>query len=177
MAVDVLNEDILVKKKLDEAVVRILNVILGENMPYAMFHEYFQEIAKRETRSFTVFDNSELPAGNYGLLEMYCDEHSCDCRRVFLSVISSVTQQIEAVIAFGWESHKFYAKWLGDEDSYIISELKGPVLNLSSPQSKISPAILNIVKNNILQDQPYIKRLQTHYKMFRKRIETESKLK
>ncbi|MBI4652052.1 hypothetical protein HY745_12400 [Candidatus Desantisbacteria bacterium] len=146
-------------------------------MPYAMFHEYFKEIAKNETRSFTVFDNSKLPVGNYGLLEMYCDEPGCDCRRVFLSVISSVTQQVEAVICFGWESREFYVKWARDDDPHIINELKGPALNLCSPQSNIAPAILDIVKNNVLCDQSYIKRLQTHYKIFRERIETKSKIK
>jgi hypothetical protein len=111
-------------------------VMLEKNMPYVMFHEYFREIAKRETRSFTVFNNIELPAGDYGLLEMYCNEPGCDCRRVFFSVISSVTKQVEAVIAFGWESSKFYAEWLGNGDAQIINELKGPILNLGSPQSK-----------------------------------------
>ncbi len=146
-------------------------------MPYVMFHEYFREIAKRETRSFTVFNNIELPAGDYGLLEMYCNEPGCDCRRVFFSVISSVTKQVEAVIAFGWESSKFYAEWLGNGDAQIINELKGPILNLGSPQSKIAPAILSMVKNIVLQDEAYIKRLQIHYKMFKERIEIESKPK
>ncbi len=142
-------------------------------MPYVMFHNYFPEIAERETRSFTVFDNSELPAGSYALLEMYCDELGCDCRRVFFSVISSVTQQVEAVIAFGWESSQFYAKWMGDNNSHVLKELKGPVLNLGSPQSEIAPAILSMVKNIVLQDEAYIKRLQVHYRMIREYIDNK----
>jgi len=139
-------------------------------MPYTLFQTYFPDIAERETRCITMLDNSVLPVGSYGLLEMYCDDPGCDCRRVFLSVISSVTKQIEAVIAYGWESSQFYAKWFGDNDPDIIKELKGPILNLSSPQGKLAPAILKVVEELILQDQVYIERLKTHYKLFRGRV-------
>ena len=140
-----------------------------------MFHEYFPEVAKRETRSFTYFVDSKLPAGNYSLLEMYCKKPGCDCRRVFFSVISSVTKRIEAVIAYGWDSDLFYANWFGDDDPDIIRELKGPVLNLSSPQSSLAPAILKVVKNVVLQDQAYIQRLKAHYKMFKDVIDKKPK--
>jgi len=108
---------------------------------------------------------------------MYCDETGCDCRRVFLSVVSSVTKQIEAVIAYGWESSEFYAKWMGDNDPDMIKELKGPVLNLASPQGNLAPDILKVVEELVLQDQVYIERLKTHYKLFRSRIDKAPKAK
>ena len=140
-------------------------------MPYVLFHDYFPDIAERETRSFTMFEDSELPAGSYGLMEMYCNDPGCDCRRVFFSVISSVTKQVEAVIAYGWESPQFYVKWIKDNNPNIIRELRGPVLNRTSPQSKLAPAILKMVKNVILKDQTYVQRLKAHYKMFRDHID------
>ncbi|MEW6095514.1 MAG: hypothetical protein AB1567_03165 [bacterium] len=148
-------------------------------MPYVSFHDYFPKIAERETRTITVLENSswDLPPAHYSLLEMYCDEPDCDCRRVFFCVVSSLTKQVEAVIAYGWESPEFYAKWMGDDDPEIIDELKGPILNLTSPQSEIAPLILDMVEKVVLQDQAYIQRVKTHYWMFRHRIDTNTKQK
>lgn len=77
-----------------------------------------------------------------------------------------------ATIAFGWESEKYYAKWMGDNDPRTIKDLKGPVLNLASPQSKLAPAILKQIKF-VLQDKNYIERLKRHYKLFKDEIERE----
>jgi hypothetical protein len=148
-------------------------------MPYVSFYDYFPEIAERETRTITVFENSswDLPPAHYSLLEMYCDEPDCDCRRVFFCVVSSLTKRAEAVIAYGWESPEFYAEWMGDDDPEIIAGLKGPILNAASPQSDIAPLLLNMVERVVLQDQAYIQRLKTHYWMFRHRIDTNVKQK
>ena len=145
-------------------------------MPYALFHDYFPEIAERETRTVTLFEDSswDLPPAHYSLLEMYCDEPGCDCRRVFFYVVSSLTKQAVAVIAYGWESPEFYAEWMEADDAEIINDLKGPVLNLASPQSKIAPLILDMVQEVVLQDQAYIQRLKAHYWMFRHHIDTRA---
>jgi len=141
-------------------------------MPYAPFHEKFPEIAEKETRTIIVFDDPDLPEGEYGLLESYCDELDCDCRRVFFNVFSWKKKKIEAVIAYGWESGKFYAKWMGDSDPRVIKELKGPALNLSSPQSPLAPALLEKIKI-VLQDKNYVDRIKRHYKLFKEAIEKE----
>jgi len=148
-------------------------------MPYAFFHEHFPEIAERETRSITVQENSALglPPGEYGFLDMYCNERKCDCRRVFLYVVSPTKKEPVAVIAYGWESRKFYARWMGDDDPEIIKALQGPILNMGSPQSSSAPAILKIVKDIILQDSAYIERIKTHYRMFRDKVDRKLLLK
>jgi len=150
-------------------------------MPYVFFHEHFPEIAERETRTITILEQSSsgLPPGQYSLVEMYCDERGCDCRRVFFYVVSSLKKDkdVEAVIAYGWESPEFYARWMKDDDPEIITELQGPILNMSSPQSSLAPAILKIVKDIILQDSAYIERIKTHYKMFRDKIDRKPRLK
>lgn len=142
-------------------------------MPYAMFHERFPKIAERETRTVSVFGHSDqgLPPGDYSLLEMYCNEKGCDCRRVFLCVVSSFRKDVEAVVAYGWETPKFYAKWMGDDDPDSIRVLKGPALNLGSPESELAPAILELVGNVVLRDTAYVERLKAHYTMFRGEID------
>ncbi len=144
-------------------------------MPYAPFHEYFRETAERETRTVTVLPQASLglPPADYSLLEMYCDEPGCDCRRVFFYILSSLKQDVVAVIAYGWESPEFYARWMGDDDREMLEELRGPILNMSSPQSELAPALLELVKNAVLCDKAYVARLKSHYRIFRARIDNK----
>ena len=141
-------------------------------MPFSLFQKKFEEIAEKETRSIILFSDPDLPDDQYGLIESYCDEPDCDCRRVFFNVFALRRKEIVAVIAYGWESKKFYAEWLGDNDPEIIKELQGPILNTASRQSKLAPALLEKVKY-ILNDKNYVERLKRHYKMFKETIENE----
>jgi len=144
-------------------------------MPFEQLHERLPEIADAETRSITLVQDCSrtgLPAGDYGFLEMFCNEPGCDCRRVFFSVISSRRMRIEAVIAFGWENKEFYRKWaryaLSDEE---LEELQGPVLNLGSPETRHSDAILQLFKDVLLKDENYIERVKRHYSLFRATVD------
>jgi hypothetical protein len=105
------------------------------------------DLAERETRTVTTLDSARLPGGSYTLIEMYCDEPDCDCRRVFFSVASANTSRIETVIAYGWESPEFYARWMGDDDPKTIRGLQGPILNPGSPHSALAPALLDLVNS------------------------------
>lgn len=146
-------------------------------MPYSLFHSRFPEIAERETRTVTLLDHSDfnLPPAHYSFLEMFCDEPGCDCRRVFFSVVSSLQQDIKAVIVWGWEEREFYVKWMGDNDPNVIDGLKGPELNLASPQSNLAPALLHLFREVLLQDISYVERVKRHYAMFRKKIDSKPK--
>jgi uncharacterized protein YecA (UPF0149 family) len=53
----------------------------------------------------------------------------------------------------------------------VINELKGPILNLLSPQSELAPALLKRVKEVVLRDRLYVERLKQHYQLFRKTVE------
>jgi hypothetical protein len=145
----------------------------GGEMPYAAFHQRFQEIAKQETRLVTILRPGrwDLPPGDYLFLEMYCGKPGCDCRRVFFNVVTIPGWDTVAVIAYGWESPDFYARWFGSNDPRDIHDLKGPILNLCSPQSKHAPALLALAQESLLRDMEYIERLQRHYRMFREAIE------
>jgi len=142
-------------------------------MFYVPFHEYFLEIAEKETRFITSIDNPELPDGTYALVESYCDEPHCDCRRVFLNVVSEEGETL-AVIAYGWEGKKFYARWMGSNDPDTIRVLKGPCFNPASRQSKYAPVFMKIVKL-VLKDKRYIRRLKRHYRMFKDKINKDAK--
>jgi hypothetical protein len=144
-------------------------------MNYVLFNNYFPAIAERETRTLHVPSNSSsrLPAGDYTFLELFCNEKGCDCRRVFFYVISPLRKGAVAVIAYGWESTQFYVEWMKDDDPEIIRTLKGPVLNLTSPQSDLAGLILKLTEAVLLKDHAYIDRVKTHYRMFKDRIDSQ----
>ena len=146
-------------------------------MPYVSFHSFFPEVAERETRNIMLFRRSDagLPAGDYGFLEMFCDERGCDCRRVFFCVISERRKDVEAVIAYGWESREFYSRWMRSGDPQDIAMLQGPILNLCSPQSALAPAILDLFQTTLLPDRDYMDRVKRHYGMFRALIDRSHK--
>jgi hypothetical protein len=147
-----------------------------EEMLYSLFHSRFPEIAERETRTVTVLAHSDfnLPPAHYSFLEMFCDEPGCDCRRVFFSVVSSLHNEIQAVISWGWEGRDFYVKWMGDDDPIIINDLIGPALNLASPQSNLASPLLDLFCKVLLKDTAYIERIKRHYVMFRQKIDNNA---
>ncbi len=145
-------------------------------MPFQMFHDLFPALAERETRCITVISRSklELPPGDYFFQEMFCNDQGCDCRRVFFFVVSSVKKDVEAVVAWGWEKPEFYAKWLGHDDPHDVAELKGPILNLGSPQTALAPAILDLARNLLLRDPDHVARIKRHYRLFRDKVDEMS---
>ena len=149
-------------------------------MPFELLHSRLPELAERETRTVTVvMDNPSglLPPAEYGFLEMFCNEPGCDCRRVFFTVISSLTQETEAVIAYGWESRAFYRKWLKyPSTKEQVDELQGPILNLMSPQSIHAPALLEIFTDLLAPDLDYIARVKRHYQLFRNTLARPSNI-
>lgn len=142
-------------------------------MPYTSFAERFPELALRETRTLIAINDPQLPPGNYALIEQYCDEPGCDCRRVFLNVFREQTRTFEAVIAYGWESREFYVKWMGDDDPRVLDSLQGPALNLASQTTPLSDVLLERVKT-VLNDRLYVERLKRHYRLFREEIKREA---
>lgn len=146
-------------------------------MPYSFFHERFTQIAERETRTITVMPDSDtgLPAGEYVFFEMYCDEPGCDCRRVFFHVVAPHLGGAQAVVAWGWEDLAFYRKWFKYGDAEAIRHLKGPVLNMGSPETELAPAILELTRNMLLPDAAFVERIKRHYQMFRRDVDGPNK--
>jgi hypothetical protein len=115
-------------------------------MPYASFHTYFPEIASKETRCIQIFSDQKLADDNFILMELFCDEQKCDCRRVMLNVFSEKRKEFVAVINYGWESEKYYENWFGSYDKEIIYELKGPSINTLSVRTDITEEIFYHIK-------------------------------
>ncbi len=128
------------------------------------FYSKFPDIAEKETRGIMILnEKEELPKGEYFLLESYCNDPKCDCRRVFINVLYK--DKILATIGYGWEEVEFYEKWMGEPDMAV--EMKGPILELTGPHTEYSETLLKLFKNVILSDKIYIDRLKRHYKMFK----------
>lgn len=147
-------------------------------MPYQLFHDNFPELAERETRVIHLVGRHSftgVPPGEYALLETFCNEEDCDCRRVMWMVTSDRGKRTVAVVAYGWGSAHFYREWFGEDNPDIIREMQGPILNMASPQAPYAPAILEMLKQLILKDRQYITRVKHHYTLFRNRIETGSR--
>ena len=145
-------------------------------MSYEPLTERFGELAWKETRSITLNVGNQfgLPADDYGLMELYCNDENCDCRRVMFDVLSRKRKKSVAVIAYGWESASYYQKWYGGADSpaarMAIKEMTGLKLNSASHQSELAPAILEMVRW-VLTDPAYVVRLKRHYQIFKEEVD------
>lgn len=73
-------------------------------------------------------------------------------------------------MTYGWETANFYAKWLKDDNPKFLAELQGPALNVGSPQSRLAPILLKLVKEVLLQDDAYVERIKRHYQRFREKL-------
>lgn len=127
-------------------------------MPMTDFYRAFPKLAETELRNFFIApgDGSDLPAGRYGLLEAYCDEKACDCRRVVIAVFFEEEQDFVAHINLGFDS----------ED-----EMAGPFLDPLDPQGPHAEELLALFTAMINEDPAYLARLQRHYVQFKERIE------
>ena len=141
-------------------------------MPMTQFIERFPALGASETRSVTVPDKEDLPSGEYGFFELYCNEPNCDCRRVVIAVLRPQTGwKFWAVINYGWESVEFYQKWAGAPASDRLG-WQGPELDPLSEQGPYAPALLNLFKW-VLESPGYVQRLKKHYQLFRTAVDEE----
>ena len=140
-------------------------------MPMVPFMQKFRDLGVSETRSVKMTGVPELPDGDYGFIELYCDEPNCDCRRVFIDVFRHDTgQKIWATIGYGWESLEFYRKWA--RGSCDGKELMGASLAEFNPQTKYSPALLSVFQA-LLKSPEYVERIKKHYRIFRAAVDQE----
>jgi len=133
-------------------------------MPMSPFVQRFPELGTNETRTITTAGLQGLPADEYALLEHFCNEPGCDCRRVLFSVIARRTGETLAFINFGWESRDFYKRKLGLDEH--AREVIAGSLDPMQPQSRHAPILLAMVRE-VLEDRAYVERLARHYAMFK----------
>lgn len=138
-------------------------------MAMVPFISRFRTLGLRETRSVTVWGSPELPDGEYGFIELYCDEIDCDCQRVLINVVTPTTgDKVWATINYGWEDASFYEQWMHDKELGQAST--GIALDPLNPQTVYSPALLDQFRF-LIQDPAYVARLQRHYQLFKASLE------
>jgi hypothetical protein len=123
------------------------------------FYHRFPKIAERETRTLNVLGNDArfpLPENAYGFTEFYCNEKSCDCRRVMIRVITPDSKESLATINMGFDSDQPEA---------------GPFLDPLSPQSPYADTLMQYFLDEVNNDHAYLTRLQRHYVMFKEMLE------
>jgi len=108
------------------------------------------DLAEKETRTATLFEPREgIPAGTYGLIESYCADPDCDCRRVMINVVEKEhPTRYLAAIGYGFDRNAEYA---------------GPYLDPLNEQCPYAGALLRLVQEVALSDPSYVARLERHY--------------
>ena len=132
------------------------------------FSSEFPDLALKEALRVIAKRRSDIPDGQYLLLDSYCDDPDCDCRRVMVNVVScDDPRNILATINYGWESVEFYKEFMyGDEKS--AGYATGAALDILNFQSDLAPAFLRIFEQTLTQI--YVETLKNHYKMFKQAI-------
>lgn len=115
------------------------------------FVQLFPEQAMAETRTITTRGHPELPDDEYALVESYCTDPTCDCRRVMLNILPhrQAGRGCLAAISFGFDRH---------------DEMAGPFLDPLNPQSQYAEVFLDIVTQMLETDPAYVARLESHYR-------------
>lgn len=123
-------------------------------MYLTLLAEIYPELALAETRTVATKGYPGLPDDEYALLEAYCLDPKCDCRRVMLNVTSRRETEMGKMRYLASIGYAF------DRDA----EFPGPELDPLNPQSQHAGALLELVEQ-ILADPAYVARLERHYRL------------
>ncbi len=119
------------------------------------FFQVEPDLAVRETRTATLFKPRDgIPAGSYGLIEFYCPDPKCDCRRVMIRVVEEKSLgHFLASIGYGFDRDDAEA---------------GPYLDPLNEQCHYAAALLRLVVDVGLRDSEYVSRLERHYALVKR---------
>lgn len=118
-----------------------------------------------QVRSVTLAADPYLPAGEYHFIDTYCSDNKCDCRKTIIQIFHD--QKLVSIVSYGWESPKFYLRWLGStRDVELAKEMSGVSIDSSSPDRVSSKGILLLI--NHLMDEKWIALLKENYRLIRK---------
>lgn len=130
------------------------------------FHSRCAQEAARETFGFVIQPGGALPPGKYALVEWYCEDPGCDCRRAFLQVVPyGQSGPVLASINFGWESRAFYKRRM-PYDPAAPREITEGSLDPINEQSPLAPAVLKLFQQIVTEGEiaAFLKR---RHEMFR----------
>ena len=118
-----------------------------------------------QVRTVVLAADPYLPSGAYTFLDTYCTDNTCDCRKTIMQIFHE--KKLVSIVSFGWESPKFYLRWLhSTQDHELAEEMSGVSIDLSSPDIVSRQGILLLV--NHLMDKNWISRIKENYRLIRK---------
>ena len=132
-------------------------------MSMLAFHELFPQQAENECRLLTPINHRHLPPRTFLLVEFYCVEPNCDCRRVLLNVLDTEEFRQVATINYAFEPPQPPF----DDDGQVF-------LDPLNPQSSMSNALLKLFQEMIDHDRAYRQRLERHYQMWKRIVNDPS---
>ena len=122
-------------------------------------------------RTLTLRGHPDLPDGAYGLVDTYCTDPGCDCRKSMILV--HLDRRHVSTINYGWETGAFYQAWYGAPlDAQTLAEMQGPCIDISSP-NLVPPGPMLAFFIELL-DERYREHLRTQYSRFRAAVATPS---
>lgn len=140
---------------------------LGAFIPFGVRH--FEE-SQKEIMTLVIKENKfGVQLGIYPVLENYCIEKECDCRKAMLNIYNLKNSQIMATIGYGWEDQGYYIKWYGADDSFI-KEIVGSYLEPGGIQSEQADIFLELWRDLILKNHEYRDQIRRHYNLFKEGI-------
>lgn len=127
------------------------------------FHRLFPQQAKDECRTLSPVHHQVLPPHTFLLVEFYCVEPHCDCRRVLLNVMDVDDRKQVATISYGFDPPK---PPVDDEEQAFLDPL--------NPQSRMSEPLLSLFQEMLELDPAYQRRLVRHYSMWKRVVDDPS---
>ncbi len=116
------------------------------------FHTLCPEVGSREYWSVELpRRRGSLPAGEYGFVELYCNDPGCACRNVHLNVIGGKPARHLATINFSL-----------DPDGFQDLRLERSFLDPLNVQSEHSSVLLEVFRDHLLPTPEFLARLERH---------------
>lgn len=124
-----------------------------------------------QVRTIVLADDNHLPDGEYTFVDTYCTDPGCDCRKTIIQVL--LDGKLVSLVNFGWESPKFYLRWLGSAtDRELAAEMSGVSIDFSSPD-RVSRKGMLLLMNHLLDDK-WTSLIKDHYRSIRTTIKPDN---
>jgi hypothetical protein len=133
-------------------------------MDIKSFDQQFPDLAGQDPCQMALMDVNPEVDGFYNLVDFYCLDPDCDCRKVFVFVMNSRQKQM-ATITYGWEDAKFY-RALGTDREVAQALSSRGFLPPMAPQSKYAQHFF-IGFSWMVTDQDFIVRFKDRYRLFK----------
>jgi len=113
---------------------------------------------------FGLKDEEGLPDGDYVLMEFFCDNPGCDCRNVYIYIMTAPPELKKvAGINYGWESIEYYERIFPSKDG---ARMAHGIHLLDGEQSELADAFLELFKK-MAKKAYFREEIKKHYKLFK----------